>query len=151
MANRPAAALGLRDSDREELVRWTRSSVVRAGLAQLARIVLSAADGVSNTAIAGLVGVSRPTVVAWRDRYAAGGLAGLVDEPRSGRPRTVDQDHRGIVSATLKPPPKKLRVTHWSTRLLAARLDVGNATVARAGGTTGAAVAVADVQVFHRP
>ena len=42
----------------------TRSSSVRAGLAQRARIVLLAADGVSNTAIAERVGVSRPTVLA---------------------------------------------------------------------------------------
>ena len=52
MANRPAPALGLREGDREELARLTRSSSVRAGLAQRARIVLLAADGVSNTAIA---------------------------------------------------------------------------------------------------
>ena len=44
MPNRPAAALALRDGDREELTRLTRSSSVRAGLAQRARIVLLAAD-----------------------------------------------------------------------------------------------------------
>jgi len=108
----------------------TRSSSVRAGLAQRARIVLLAADGVSNTAIAELVGVSRPTVIRWRDRYEAKGMAGLEDEPRSGRPRTID--HAAIISATLKPPPKKLGVTHWSTRLLARQLGIGDATVAKA-------------------
>jgi hypothetical protein len=50
-----------------------RSSSVRAGLAQRARIVLLAADGASNTAIAGLIGVSRPTVIGWRERYRARG------------------------------------------------------------------------------
>ena len=50
MANRPAPALGLRDGDRERLTRLTRSSTVRAGLAQRARIVLLAADGVANDA-----------------------------------------------------------------------------------------------------
>jgi hypothetical protein len=59
MANRAAAALGLRDGDRERLVSLTRSSSVRAGLAQRARIVLLAAEGVSNTAIAAKVGVTR--------------------------------------------------------------------------------------------
>ncbi len=108
----------------------SRASSVRAGLAQRARIVLLAAEGVSNTAIAERVGVSRPTVIAWRERYGSRGLAGLQDEPRSGRPRLVD--HRQIVSATLRPPPKKLGVTHWSSRLLASRLGVGNTTVARA-------------------
>ncbi|WP_405066910.1 IS630 family transposase [Kribbella sp. NBC_01510] len=130
MANRAAAALGLRDGDRERLVSLTRSSSVRAGLAQRARIVLLAADGVSNTAIADKVGVTRQTVVGWRGRYEEGGLRGLEDEPRSGRPRLVD--HRAIVAATLRPPPKRLGVSHWSSRLLAAKLGVGNATVARA-------------------
>jgi DNA-binding NarL/FixJ family response regulator len=70
----PALALGLRDVDRERLSAWTRSSAVRAGLAQRARIVLLAADGVSNTQIATLVGVSRQTVVSWRARYARSGF-----------------------------------------------------------------------------
>ena len=130
MANRPAPALGLREGEREELTRWTRSSSIRAGLAQRARIVLLAADGVSNTAIAVRLGVSRPTVIGWRDRYAAHGLAGLDDEPRSGRPRTID--HRRIVTATLTPPPRRLGVTHWSTRLLARHLGISDATVAKA-------------------
>jgi len=130
MANRPAPALGLREGDRAALFRLMRASSVRAGLAQRARIVLLAADGVSNTAIADQVGVSRPTVLGWRDRYVDGGVAGLEDEPRSGRPRTID--HASIISATLKPPPKKLSVTHWSTRLLARHLGIGDATVAKA-------------------
>jgi transposase len=130
MANRPAAALALRDGDRDELARLTRSSSVRAGLAQRARIVLLAADGESNTAIAAQVGVSRPTVIDWRDRYASNGIAGLHDEPRSGRPRSID--HRDVVATTLAPPPKKYGVTHWSSRLLAGHLGIGNATVARA-------------------
>jgi transposase len=75
--------LGLRDGDRERLTGWTRSSSLRAGLAQRARIVLLAADGVSNTEIAKRVGVSRPTVIDWRARFERGGMTGLDDEPRS--------------------------------------------------------------------
>ena len=130
MANRAAPALVLRESDRAELSRLTRSSSVRAGLAQRARIVLLAADGVSNSAIADRLGVSRPTVIGWRNRYADSGIAGLEDEPRSGRPRRID--HAAIISATLKPPPKKLGVTHWSTRLLARQLGISDATAAKA-------------------
>jgi transposase/DNA-binding CsgD family transcriptional regulator len=130
MANRPAPALALREGDRAELSRLMRSSSVRAGLAQRARIVLLAADGVSNTAIAELVGVSRPTVIGWRERYQAKGVPGLEDEPRSGRPRSID--HAKVVAATLRPPPKKYGVTHWSTRLLARHLGIGDATVAKA-------------------
>jgi transposase len=97
MANRPAPALVLREADREKLERLTRASSVRAGVAQRARIVLLAAEGVSNTAIAELVGMSRPTVIGWRERYQARGIAGLGDEQRSGRPRSID--HAAIVAA----------------------------------------------------
>jgi transposase len=120
----------LREGDREELSRLTRSSSVRAGLAQRARIVLLAADGLSNTAIAELVGMSRPTVIGWRERYLAGGVGGLGDQQRPGRPRRID--HAVIVTATLTPPPKKAGVTHWSTRLLARHLGISDATVAKA-------------------
>jgi transposase len=130
MANRPAPALVLREGDRGELERWTRAQAIGAGAARRARIVLLAADGMSNARIAEAVAVSVPTVLLWRDRYQAKGLAGLGDEPRPGRPRTVD--HAAIVSATLEPPPRKLGVTHWSCRLLADRLGVSAATVARA-------------------
>jgi transposase/transposase-like protein len=126
----PAPALGLRHGDRERLSAWLRASSVRAGLAQRARIVLLAAEGVSNTEIASRVGVSRQTVVSWRARYARSGLAGLYDEARPGRPRVVDHDR--IITETLKPPPKRLGVTHWSSRLLAARLGVAATTIARA-------------------
>jgi transposase len=125
-----ATPLGLREGDRERLVSWTRSSAVRAGLAQRARIVLLAADGVSHTEIAELAGVSRPTVIGWRQRYERSGLRGLEDQPRPGRPRRIDHDR--IITATLRPPPKSLGVTHWSSRLLAAKLKIANTTVARA-------------------
>jgi transposase len=130
MANRPAAELGLRDGDREELARLTRATSGRAGVAQRARIVLLAADGESNTAIAQQVGVSRPTVIHWRNRYAAQGISGLDDAPRSGRPRTIA--HRDIVAVTLRPPPKKYGVTRWSSRLLGRHLGISNGTVAKA-------------------
>jgi transposase len=130
MANHPAPALLLRHGDRAELTRLVRSSSVRAGLVQRARIVLLAADGESNTAIAEKLGVSRPTVLEWRNRYEARGVAGLADEPRSGRPPVLD--HRAIVAATLRPPPKKYGVTHWSSRLLGTHLGISNSTVAKA-------------------
>src|SRR6266511_3807715 len=118
------------DEDRATLLSWTRSTSVRAGLATRAKIVLAASEGEGTSAISWRLGVSRPTVIAWRDRYAAAGLAGLDDAQRSGRPKTVDD--AGIIAATLDPPPVRLGVTHWSTRLLAGELGVGDATVARA-------------------
>ncbi len=74
------------------------------------------------------VGVSKPTVIAWKKRYAAEGLGGLDDRPKPGRPRQVDEI--AVVQATLEPPPARLGVTHWSTRLLAEQLGTSNDTIA---------------------
>ncbi len=56
-------------------------------------------------------------------------MAGLDDAPRSGRPKEVDE--AAILAATLDPPPERLGVTHWSTRLLGTHLEISDATVAR--------------------
>ena len=64
----------------------------------------------------------------WRSRYAENGMAGLAEQKRPGRPRLVDRAK--IIAATLTPPPRRLGVTHWSSRLLAPRLGVDHATVA---------------------
>jgi transposase len=63
--------------------------------------------GVSNTEIAERVGVSRPTMISWRDRYASSGLKGLGDEQRSGRPRTVDRAR--ILAVTPHPAASQAR------------------------------------------
>ena len=120
----------LADEDRVTLLGWSRATSVRAGLATRARIVLAAADGEGTSAIAARLIVSRPTVIQWRERYRGRGIDGLFDAPRSGRPKQVDD--AAIITATLEPPPERLGVTHWSTRLLAVHLRVGDATVARA-------------------
>ena len=130
MANKPAPALPLRDGDQAILEKVVRSSATTAGAAQRARIVLLASQGVANALISELVGVSRPTVNLWRGRYLEHGLEGLVDIPRPGRPKVVDD--AAIITATLRPPPKRLGVTHWSSRLLAPRLGVHKSTVTKA-------------------
>jgi transposase len=129
----PAAApLSIAADDLAELRRWIRSSQLPSVLSQRARILLLAADGVTNTEIAELVGVSRPTVIACRRRYVRRGLAGLSDRPRPGRPQTVRRARRAeVLSVTLNPPPPRLGITHWSTRLLAHELGVSRDTVAR--------------------
>jgi transposase len=126
----PSAALTVSDEDRSTLTTWIRSSTVSAGHAERAGIVLACAEGSGTSEAARRLGVSRPTVIKWRDRFAEHGMAGLDDEPRSGRPKTIDD--AAIIAATLDPPPERLGVTHWSTRLLARHLGVGDATVARA-------------------
>src|SRR5260370_31090446 len=119
----------LPDSDRAEVARWLRAPSMPAGLALRARIVMLAADGVGTNEIVNRVGVSKPTVIAWKKRYAAEGIGGLDDRPKPGRPAQVDEV--AVVLATLEPPPEKLRVTHWSSRLLAAQLGISNVWVAR--------------------
>jgi transposase-like protein len=126
----PATVLAVSDEDRQVLESWTRSSTVSAGQRERAEIVLAivCGDGVSRAARR--LGVSRPTVIKWRDRFAADGLEGLGDLPRSGRPKMIDDAQ--IIAATLEAPPAKLAVTHWSSRLLGKHLGIGDATVARA-------------------
>src|SRR5437764_15462938 len=121
--------------DREVLASWIRSPSIRAGLAQRARIVLLAADGAGTSEIVRRSGVSKPTVIAWKRRYAAEGLSGLEDRPKPGKPRTTDDV--AVVLATLEPPPQRLGVTHWSSRLLAAGLGLSNVQVATVGRAAG--------------
>src|SRR4051794_26799930 len=125
-----ALTLAVSDEDRQALESWTRSSTVSAGQRERAEIVLAIAGGDGVSGAARRLGVSRPTVIKWRDRFAADGVAGLSDLPRSGRPKTIDDAQ--IIAATLEPPPESLAVTHWSSRLLARQLGIGDATVARA-------------------
>ena len=115
--------------DRTELTRWTRTPSLRAGLARRARIVLLADEGVGTNEIVARVGVSKPTVIAWKKRYAADGIAGLEDRPKPGRPAQIDEV--AVVLATLEPPPEKLGVTHWSSRLLGEQLGISNVWVAK--------------------
>jgi transposase len=115
--------------DRVELVRWTRAPSFRAGWAQRARIVLLAGDGVGINEIVTRVGVSKPTVIAWKKRYVESGISGLADLPKPGRPGKVDEV--AVVLATLEPPPQKLGVTHWSSRLLAEQLGISQVWVSK--------------------
>ena len=115
--------------DREVLASWVRSTSIRAGLAQRARIVLLAAGGAGTAEIVRRTGASKPTVILWKKRYAAEGIGGLADRPRPGKPRVTDDV--AIVLATLEPPSARLGVTHWSSRLLAAELGLSNVKIAQ--------------------
>src|SRR3954452_25416375 len=126
----PSSPLAISDEDRATLEYWMRCSTVSAGHRERARIVLAIADGAGTSATARKVGVSRPTVIKWSDRFVALGLDGLDDRPRSGRPKTIDDAQ--IIAATLEAPPASLAVTHWSSRLLGKHLAISDATVARA-------------------
>jgi transposase len=116
-------------ADREVLESWLRSSSISAGLARRARIVLLAADGVAVKDIVTLVGASKPTVIGWKKRYAVDGIAGLQDLPKAGRPPVIDEV--AVVLATLEPPPERLGVTHWSSRLLGAELGISHVWIGK--------------------
>jgi transposase len=125
-----AAAVVLSDEERACLEAWSRRRKTAQALAMRSRIVLAAADGAANYEIAEQLGVSRPTVTKWRNRFAQRRLEGLLDEPRPGRPRTVtDEQVERIVTTTLESAPKD--ATHWSTRSLAAHLGVSQDAVWR--------------------
>ncbi|GAA1832792.1 IS630 family transposase [Actinomadura chokoriensis] len=124
-----AAPLAVPDADREVLRSWVRSPSMPSGLVRRARIVLLAAEGEPNAEIARRLEVSRQTVVTWRGRYRSGGLGGLEDQRRSGRPPMVDEAQ--VVVRTLQGPPETLGVTHWSSRLLAGELGISNGAVAK--------------------
>ena len=118
------------DEDRLELERLQRSPTVPAGLMRRARAVLLMADHVSGTEIARQVGYTVVQVSRIRRRFADAGLAGLQDQPRSGRPPTVTERKTArIVALTLKPPTGGL--THWSSRDLADKVGVSHSTVHR--------------------
>jgi transposase len=125
--------LDVSEEDRQVLQSRVQARTVSVRDRERARIVLLAAKGLPAAQIATEVGASRPTVTLWRNRYETDGLDGLGDAPRSGAPPKLTQARTDeILATTLAPPPEKLGVTHWSSRLLARHLgDVSHATVAR--------------------
>jgi len=113
-----AVVIELTGEERSVLESWTRRHTSAQALALRARIVLGAAGSLTNGEIACSLGVSRPTVTKWRNRFAKQRLEGLLDEPRPGRPRTItDEQVERVVITTLESVPKD--ATHWSTRSMA--------------------------------
>jgi transposase len=80
-------AVCLEDADRAELESVTRRGTAPWRLALRARIVLLAAGGLANCAIAARLGICEDTARKWRRRYCESGMGGLADAPRPGRPR----------------------------------------------------------------
>lgn len=111
--------------------RWTQGKSFPLRLIQRAKIIQLAAQGIFNHDIAGRLGVSRPTIQLWRERFLSFRLHGLEkDAPRPGRlPRISQKRVTAIVNATLYTKP--LEATHWSTRSMAKAHGVSNATVQR--------------------
>ncbi|MFE7837140.1 transposase, partial [Streptomyces sp. NPDC057474] len=91
-----AVAITLSEAERAELVR--RTEVPHRRSAEKARIILACADGMSNAAVARVVGVQAKTVGKWRRAFAAERMAGLEDAGWIGRPKAdliLDESERG--------------------------------------------------------
>jgi transposase len=97
-----------------------------------AQIVLAAARGWASARIAADLGISVDTVRKWRGRFAARGLAGLADLPRSGRPRRISALERAAVVALAcqLPAATGVPLARWSGPELAA--EITKAGLARA-------------------
>jgi len=106
MARGMAVEIVLTDSEREELGQRVRRRKIGRADAMRAEIVLLAADGLNNCAIAEELGISRLTVGTWRRRFAGKRLDGLDDEPRPGTPRKIGDDKIAeVVTKTLETMP----------------------------------------------
>ncbi len=120
---RRAVEVVLSDGERETLERWARRPKSSQALALRCRIVLGAAGGEANTAIAAGLGCHPATVRKWRRRFAQRRLDGLVDDPRPGPPRRIsDEKVEEVIVRTLETAPDG--ATHWSTRSMAAAAGV---------------------------
>ena len=128
----PAAPnLPLSESERKQLLALSRHRSTPRGIVLRLNIVLGAAEGIANHALARKLSTSLPTVLLWRRRFDSGGLAAVLeDRPRSGRPKQIsEQREAALVEATIRTTPSD--ATHWSVRTMAASQKLSPATVQR--------------------
>ena len=127
---RPLHPLSLSPNERDILQSLSRSRSLPHALVVRVQIVLLAAQGESNTAIAGALGLSRPTVGLWRQRYLKQRIPGLYDELRPGGPRSIeDEQIAELIRKTIDTKPKDS--THWTCRSIAAETQLSKSTVQR--------------------
>jgi len=122
--------LTVTDDERAKLDAWVRRPKTAQRLALRSRIILAAAAGRTNTAIAADLRVTLPTVGKWRQRFLDKRLEGLTDEPRPGPPRTITDAHvEDVVTRTLESKPTN--ATHWSTRGMATATGLSQTAISR--------------------
>ena len=130
MATQPAESrVVLTPEQREQLESIAKSRSLPAGLVARARIILMSAEA-TKVQIAQTLGISRTTVAKWQHRFYEGGVTGLYDELRPGRPRSVsDERVARLVKRTLETKPSN--GTHWNVRQIAAESKLTKSTVHR--------------------
>jgi transposase len=127
---RPKKPLTVKPADLEKLELLARRPKTAQRVAIRSKIVLRAAEGLSNQEIARRLGVTGATVGKWRERYRLRGMEGLADEPRPGTPRKItDAKVEEAVTQTLESLPAA--ATHWSTRSLAEKVGLSQTAVVR--------------------
>lgn len=121
----------LTPKEQATISRWVQGKSFPLRLVQRAQIIQLAAQGIYNHDIADRLNISRPTVQLWRERFLAFRLDGLEkDAPRPGRiPKIRHEKIIAIVNATLHTTPTD--ATHWSSRSMAKKQGVSEATVRR--------------------
>ncbi|HDR9082062.1 TPA: IS630 family transposase, partial [Burkholderia vietnamiensis] len=130
MSGRPKADLVLSEAEREQLTALTMRRKTAQALTLRTRIVLTCAEGIDNKTVAAKLRVTQQTVSKWRGRYVMHRLDGLLDAPRPGAPRSID-DARvdAVIAKTLESIPKG--ATHWSTRTMAREMSLSQTAVSR--------------------
>ena len=126
--SRRAVAIVLTEEERSLLERRVKARTATQREVLRARIVLMAAAGKENQAIAEEVGLSPHSVAAWRNRFALGRMTGLTNRARKRTPiKYTAEDRCRVVemACTGAPEPE----THWSVRTLAKATGVGRETV----------------------
>jgi transposase len=130
MAKGRAVAIVLEAVEKSELLALTRKHGAPQALAERARIVLAAAEGLNNKQIAAEVGVCAATAGTWRKRFSQKRMEGLYDEQRPGAPREIGDDEiAATIRKTLETPPKG--ATHWSLRMMGREIGHAPSTVHR--------------------
>ena len=130
MAGRPKAQLVVSAAEREQLEAWTRRRKTAQALAMRAQIVLDCADGAQNREVAKRLRCTPQTVCKWRNRFVRLRLDGLLDAPRPGAPRTIDDARVDqVIAMTLEQRPDN--ATHWSTRTMAQASGLSQTAVSR--------------------
>src|SRR5450755_2901448 len=127
---RPKRPLTVDLADKAKLELLARRPKTAQRVALRSKIVLRAAEGLSNQEIARRLGVTGATVGKWRERYRVQGMKGLSDDWRPGAPRRItDAKVEEAVTQTLESLPPA--ATHWSTRSLAAKVGLSQSAVVR--------------------
>ena len=132
---KPSTTIMLTTEERQKLKETTRTRTAPYRAVQRARLILLAAEGMANKAIAKEVGLSRAMVVQWRQRFVQSRLEGLQDAPRPGPKPRYDKDTERRILAQLDTPPPAGH-NSWTGKLVAHALgDVSCHT--RSGGYSG--------------